>query len=82
MTLLDTNVIVHYLKGVPEVVRRLESTSRKQLAISTITVYGLEYGALNQNLAPDEKESWKKAWSISSKSLSMDQPPSQQPRSV
>jgi tRNA(fMet)-specific endonuclease VapC len=46
MILLDTNVLIHYIKGLPGVVERLQSVRRDQLAISTITVYELEYGTL------------------------------------
>ena len=46
MTLLDTNVIVHYLKGDPQIVLRINSASRGELAIPTIVVYELEYGTL------------------------------------
>ena len=46
MTLLDTNVVVHYLKGDPEIVVRINNASRGALAIPTIVVYELEYGTL------------------------------------
>lgn len=46
MTLLDTNVVVHYLKGDPEIVARINNASRGELAIPTIVVYELEYGTL------------------------------------
>ena len=50
MTLLDTNVIVHYLKGDPAIVARIHSASRGELAIPAIVVYDLEYGTLRSNL--------------------------------
>jgi len=46
LTLLDTNVVIHYLKGGPGIVTRIQSTSRGELAIPAIVVYELEYGAL------------------------------------
>jgi tRNA(fMet)-specific endonuclease VapC len=50
LTLLDTNVIVHYLKGDPAIVARIHKASRGQLAIPTIVVYELEYGTLRSKL--------------------------------
>ena len=50
MTLLDTNVIVHYLKGDPAIVARIHSASRGELAIPAIVVYELEYGTLRSTL--------------------------------
>jgi tRNA(fMet)-specific endonuclease VapC len=46
LTLLDTNVIVHYLKGDPDIVVRIHAASRGELAIPAIVVYELEYGTL------------------------------------
>lgn len=46
MTLLDTNVMIHYLKGDPGIVARVQSASRGELAIPAIVVYELEYGTL------------------------------------
>jgi len=46
LKLLDTNVVVHYLKGDPEIVMRINNASRGELAIPTIVVYELEYGTL------------------------------------
>lgn len=50
MTLLDTNVIVHYLKGDPAIVARIHSASPGELAIPAIVVYELEYGTLRSKL--------------------------------
>ena len=50
MTLLDTNVIVHYLKGDPAIVARIHSASRGELAIPAMVVYELEYGTLRSTL--------------------------------
>lgn len=46
MTLLDTNVMVHYLRGDPGIVKRIQDASRGELAIPAIVVYELEYGTL------------------------------------
>lgn len=51
MTLLDTNVIIHYLKGDPAIVARIRNASRGELAILAIVVYELEYGTLRAKLA-------------------------------
>jgi tRNA(fMet)-specific endonuclease VapC len=50
LTLLDTNVIVHYLKGDPAIVARIHKASRGELAIPAIVVYELEYGTLRSKL--------------------------------
>jgi tRNA(fMet)-specific endonuclease VapC len=50
LTLLDTNVIVHYLKGDPAIVARIHKASRGELAIPAIVVYELEYGTLRLKL--------------------------------
>ncbi len=42
LTLLDTNVMIHYQKGIPEIVARIQSASRAELAIPAIVVYELE----------------------------------------
>ena len=51
MTLLDTNVMVHYLKGDPAIVIRIHKASRGDLAIPAIVVYELEYGTLRSKFA-------------------------------
>jgi predicted nucleic acid-binding protein len=43
LILLDTNVIVYYLKGDPSIVVRVHNASRGELAIPAIVVYELEY---------------------------------------
>jgi tRNA(fMet)-specific endonuclease VapC len=50
LILLDTNVVVHYLKGDPAIVVRIHKTSRGELAIPAIVVYELEYGTLRSKL--------------------------------
>jgi len=51
LILLDTNVVVHYLKGDRRVVDRIRSASYNELSIPTIVVYELEYGTLRSNLS-------------------------------
>jgi len=51
LTLLDTNVLIHYLKGDPAIVARIRNTSRGELAIPAIVVYELEYGTLRSKLS-------------------------------
>ena len=46
MTLLDTNVIIHYLKGDSEIAARIHNSSPGELAIPSIVFYELEYGTL------------------------------------
>jgi tRNA(fMet)-specific endonuclease VapC len=50
LILLDTNVVVHYLKGDPAIVARIYKASRGELAIPAIVVYELEYGTLRSKL--------------------------------
>jgi len=44
MMVLDSNTIIHYLRGHPDVVERFQSTPRNRLAIPTIVAYEVEYG--------------------------------------
>ncbi len=46
MILLDTNTLIHYLKGQESVVARLQDASPRDLAIPTIVAYEIEYGTL------------------------------------
>ena len=50
MILLDSNTIIHYLKGIESVVARLQAASRHELAIPSITAYEIEYG--NRKVGP------------------------------
>jgi len=52
MILLDTNVIIHFLKGDTGIQAAIRNTARTELALPTIVVYELEYGALRSGL-PD-----------------------------
>jgi tRNA(fMet)-specific endonuclease VapC len=44
--LLDTNVIVHYLKGMPSVIRMMREMPRREVAIPSVVACELEYGTL------------------------------------
>jgi tRNA(fMet)-specific endonuclease VapC len=44
LTLLDTNVLIHYLRGIEPVTSRVKSASPLDLAIPSIVAYELEYG--------------------------------------
>ena len=46
MTLLDSSTLVHYLRGLPAVVRRFQQTSRRELRIPSIVAYEIAFGAL------------------------------------
>jgi tRNA(fMet)-specific endonuclease VapC len=50
LTLLDTDVVIHYLKGDLAIVARIRNASRGELAIPAIVVYELEYGTLRAKL--------------------------------
>jgi tRNA(fMet)-specific endonuclease VapC len=42
--LLDSNTLIHYLKGREPVVSRCQAAPRRELAIPSIVAYELEYG--------------------------------------
>jgi tRNA(fMet)-specific endonuclease VapC len=46
MMLLDTNTVIHYLKGRESVVRRLRAASPREVAIPSVVAYEIEYGTL------------------------------------
>ncbi len=46
MILLDTNTIVHYIKGDPGVVSKFHAATPGELAVPSIVVYELERGTL------------------------------------
>jgi tRNA(fMet)-specific endonuclease VapC len=50
LTLLDTNVVIHYLKGDPGIMARIRASSRVELAIPAIVIYELEYGTLGSRV--------------------------------
>ncbi len=47
MTLLDTNTLIHYLKGLQPVVSRLEASSPRELAIPSVVAYEILFGTMN-----------------------------------
>ena len=51
MILLDTNVLIHFIKGKPTVVERVNAAPSHDLAISSVTRYELEYGVLQMGAA-------------------------------
>jgi tRNA(fMet)-specific endonuclease VapC len=44
LILLDTNTVIHYLKGNERVVSRLQAASPQDLAIPSVVAYEIEYG--------------------------------------
>ena len=46
MTLLDTNTLIHYLKGHERVVSLLQDASPREVAVPSVVVYEIEYGTL------------------------------------
>ena len=46
MTLLDTNTLIHYLKGHEKVVSLLQDASPREIAVPSVVVYEIEYGTL------------------------------------
>ena len=46
MTLLDTNTVIAYLKGINSVVTRLQAARPSELGIPSIVAYELEYGTI------------------------------------
>jgi tRNA(fMet)-specific endonuclease VapC len=46
VTLLDSNTLIYYLKGVEPVVARLQAARPREIAVPAIVVYELEYGTL------------------------------------
>jgi tRNA(fMet)-specific endonuclease VapC len=51
LTLLDTNTLIHYLRGQPSVVARLQNASPRLLAIPSVVAYEIEYGTLKTGSA-------------------------------
>ncbi|HEV3330348.1 MAG TPA: type II toxin-antitoxin system VapC family toxin [Bryobacteraceae bacterium] len=46
MTLLDTNTVIFYLRGVEPVVEQLRASSPREVAIPCVVAYEIEYGTL------------------------------------
>jgi len=55
LTLLDTNIVVFYFKGMPSVVARILAMEGPELAIPSVVAYELEYGTLKAK-GPRRKE--------------------------
>jgi len=51
LTLLDSNVVIGYLKGDPAIVARIQHTAASELALPAVVVYELEYGTLRSKIA-------------------------------
>ena len=49
MILCDTDVIIEILKGNEKIIKTIESIGLENIAISSITVMELYFGALNKN---------------------------------
>ena len=47
MILLDTNTLIHYVKGVKPVVARLQAASPREVAIPSVVAYEFHYGTLS-----------------------------------
>lgn len=50
MILLDTSVIIHFLKGDARIEAGIRNTARTELALPSIVVYELEYGTLRSGV--------------------------------
>ncbi len=50
MILIDTNVLVRFLKGDAVTVGWLQRSVRSELGVSSVTLYELEYGTLKANV--------------------------------
>jgi len=46
LILLDTNLVIHYLKGIEPATSRFKAANPAQLALPSIVVYELEYGTV------------------------------------
>jgi len=56
LTLLDTNVVIDYLEGVPMVASRVLRDPRNELALPTIVVYELEYRTLRSRVGTRRRQ--------------------------
>ena len=48
MILCDTNILIEFYKGKPNIVSELRTIGQQQLAVSTITQAELYFGAINK----------------------------------
>ena len=51
MILLDTNILIQYMKGLDSVVQRLQDASPREVAIPSVVACELEYGTLKTGSA-------------------------------
>ena len=51
MTLLDSNTLIHYLRGQESVVLRLQRTDNRLLGVPSVVLYEIEYGTLKRGSA-------------------------------
>jgi tRNA(fMet)-specific endonuclease VapC len=51
MILLDSNTLIHYIRGIEPVVKRFQATARRELRLPSIVAYEIEYGALKAGSA-------------------------------
>jgi len=52
VTLLDTNTLIHYLKGEASVVSRFQLTPPRELGIPSVVAYEIEFGTLKVGSSP------------------------------
>jgi tRNA(fMet)-specific endonuclease VapC len=52
VTLLDTNTLIHYLKGQESVVSWFQRTPPRELAIPSVVAYEIEFGTLKAGSSP------------------------------
>jgi tRNA(fMet)-specific endonuclease VapC len=58
---LDTNVIIHDLRGDPALRRRLAAHQPQSLAVTAITMAELEYGSLRSTAPERHRQRWQYA---------------------
>jgi tRNA(fMet)-specific endonuclease VapC len=51
LILLDTNILIQYMKGLDSVVQQLQDASPREVAIPSVVAYELEYGTLKTGSA-------------------------------
>jgi tRNA(fMet)-specific endonuclease VapC len=57
LILLDTNVIIHFLKGDQAIAAHLKRVPRHELGLPAIVVYELEYGSLRSAMPTQRRRS-------------------------
>ena len=51
MKLLDSNTVIHYMKGRPQVVERLKNSAPHDLMVPSVVAYELNYGTFKNGSA-------------------------------